>query len=273
MKPPGMEAFNSTLTDVRPGQSFTDVTVLDGTTVKVGHSLEKLDEHRTRVIYHTDELGQAEAETGSMVTADFDDVLEALKQLAECSSPQEFAGTHMRQPPAHPNEDHMEIRAINAPDAPRAAGSYAQACEVVGASRLLFVSGQVPLTRNDELPSTFGEQCRLAWANVEAQLRAADMELTNLVKVTIFLSDREYAVENRAVRQGILGLHSPALTVIIAGSLKRRGCSKSRLSPPPNPIPTRPGKISERSKMLTTSVSIKLHRIWCAIRMCATTRA
>jgi len=88
---------------------------------------------------------------------------------------------------------------------------------VTGASRLLFVSGQVPLTADDALPATFHEQCRLAWANVKAQLRAAGMDLDNLVKVTTFLSDRCYAAENRDVRQEVLGTRSPALTVIITG--------------------------------------------------------
>jgi 2-iminobutanoate/2-iminopropanoate deaminase len=37
------------------------------------------------------------------------------------------------------------------------------------------------------------------------------------VKVTIFLSDRKYALENRQARQDALGSHAPALTVVIAG--------------------------------------------------------
>jgi hypothetical protein len=45
----------------------------------------------------------------------------------------------------------------------------------------------------------------------------ADMTIGNLVKVTIFLSDRKYALENRQARQEALGDHAPALTVIIAG--------------------------------------------------------
>jgi enamine deaminase RidA (YjgF/YER057c/UK114 family) len=43
------------------------------------------------------------------------------------------------------------------------------------------------------------------------------MTVENLVKVTIFLSDRRYALENRQARQAALGDHAPALTVIIAG--------------------------------------------------------
>jgi 2-iminobutanoate/2-iminopropanoate deaminase len=111
----------------------------------------------------------------------------------------------------------MKTRTINAPDAPQASGGYAQAVEVADATRLLFVSGQIPLTAAGELPSGFRPQCLAAWANVEAQLRAAGMSLDNLVKVTTFLSSRNFADENRMIREEVLGACAPALTVIIAG--------------------------------------------------------
>jgi 2-iminobutanoate/2-iminopropanoate deaminase len=111
----------------------------------------------------------------------------------------------------------MYTRAVNAPDAPAPVGGYAQAVEAAGASRVLHISGQVPVAPDGTLAIDFRDQCRQAWANVEAQLRAAGMTLDNLVKVTIFLSDRRYAVENREVRQQVLGPRAPALTVIITG--------------------------------------------------------
>jgi hypothetical protein len=83
MQPPGMDPFVSTLSAVQPGESFTDITVLDGTTVQVHHSLYALAGNRTRVTYRAEVTGPAEAEIGPMVTGDFDDVLRALKQLAE----------------------------------------------------------------------------------------------------------------------------------------------------------------------------------------------
>jgi 2-iminobutanoate/2-iminopropanoate deaminase len=110
----------------------------------------------------------------------------------------------------------MNMRPINADDAPEPTG-YAQAMDVTGANRLLFVSGQIPVTREGAVPSTFDEQARLAWANVMAQLAAAGLSLSNLVKVTIFLSSREFALANREIRQSVLGQHTPALTVIITG--------------------------------------------------------
>jgi 2-iminobutanoate/2-iminopropanoate deaminase len=95
--------------------------------------------------------------------------------------------------------------------------SYAQAHEVTNASRLLFISGQIPVDKDDHVPPDFKSQCRLVWANVESQLEAAGMTFDNLVKVTTFLSDRRYRKENSEVRMEVLGERSPALTVIIAG--------------------------------------------------------
>ena len=109
----------------------------------------------------------------------------------------------------------MAIRNIDAPDAPTVVGDYAQAVEVTGTSRRLYVSGQIPVDTTGALPPTFEGQARQAWANVIAQLRAADMDVANLVKVTTFLSDRQYADTNSAVRQELLAGHRPALTIIV----------------------------------------------------------
>jgi enamine deaminase RidA (YjgF/YER057c/UK114 family) len=111
----------------------------------------------------------------------------------------------------------MQQRPINAADAPMPAGGYAQALDVSGARRLLFISGQIPARRDGSVPPDFAAQCRLAWANVEAQLRAAGLTLDNLVKVTTFLAERAHGIENRRIRQEVLGDRTPALTVIITG--------------------------------------------------------
>jgi 2-iminobutanoate/2-iminopropanoate deaminase len=111
----------------------------------------------------------------------------------------------------------MQTRAINAPDGPTPPSNYAQALEVSGFKRLLMVSGQIPVATDGGVPGGFEAQCRLAWANVEAQLRAAGMTLDNLVKVTIFLSSRDYVMENRRIREQVMGARQIALTVIITG--------------------------------------------------------
>jgi enamine deaminase RidA (YjgF/YER057c/UK114 family) len=94
--------------------------------------------------------------------------------------------------------------------------SYAQAHLVENPTRWLFVSGQIPVDAKEEVPAAFEDQCRLVWRNVEKQLLAAGMNLQDLVKVTVFLSDRRYREANYKVRHDVLGGHSPALTIIIA---------------------------------------------------------
>ncbi len=111
----------------------------------------------------------------------------------------------------------MKITSVNSTAGPDASGGYSQAVIVEGASKLLFVSGQIPESVDGVVPDDFEAQCRMVWANVVAQIEAADMTITNLTKVTIFLSTRKYADINTMVRQEILGEHRPALTVIIAG--------------------------------------------------------
>ena len=110
----------------------------------------------------------------------------------------------------------MELRAINSTDAPEASGGYSQAFEASVGTRTLYVSGQIPVRRDGSTPKTFGEQARVTWENIEAQLAAAEMTLDNIVKHTTFLSDRQYRNENSEVRREVLGNRAPALTVVIA---------------------------------------------------------
>lgn len=83
MRPPGEEAFVSTLLDVKENEGFTDETIIAGTRVLVHHKIVPLGSNRTKVVYSTEISGPAEAEFGPMVTADFADVLGKLKNLAE----------------------------------------------------------------------------------------------------------------------------------------------------------------------------------------------
>ena len=84
------------------------------------------------------------------------------------------------------------------------------------------MSGQIPEDVDGIVPDTFEEQADLAWSNVRAQLEAAGMGVEHLVKVTTFLSSREYNLQNREARVRALGDHRPALTVIITGIFDER---------------------------------------------------
>ena len=81
----------------------------------------------------------------------------------------------------------MQRRDLNAPDAPAPVAAYTQAIEVTGATRTLYISGQVGQRMDGTIPADIVEQSRLAWSIPPAQLKAADMTLDNLVKVTTIL--------------------------------------------------------------------------------------
>lgn len=104
------------------------------------------------------------------------------------------------------------MRLINRTD-----GNYSQAVEIRDIQRMVMVSGQVGEDEAGNVPPTFREQARIAWANVAAQLREAEMTLADIVKMTIFLSDRQYRGEAFETRREVLGEHAPAMTIIICG--------------------------------------------------------
>jgi 2-iminobutanoate/2-iminopropanoate deaminase len=116
----------------------------------------------------------------------------------------------------------MKLAHFNADAAPQPAGGYTQVTSVSNATRLVFVSGQIPQTVQGEVPTSFHDQARQVWRNLIAQLGAADMTLADLVKLTTFLSSRDYAITNREIRQEFLGSHKCAATVIIAGIFDQR---------------------------------------------------
>jgi len=110
----------------------------------------------------------------------------------------------------------MRLGPLDPSDGPKAQGGYAQGFSVPPGTGLLFISGQIPVDTEGATPYGFEGQCRQAWRNLVTVLRAADLGVEHLVKVTTYLSDRKYADINAEVRRQLLGGHRPALTVIVA---------------------------------------------------------
>ncbi|MDG1858200.1 MAG: RidA family protein [Emcibacteraceae bacterium] len=110
----------------------------------------------------------------------------------------------------------MKIRSLESKKSPSADGGYSQAIEVTVSTRTLYISGQIPVDLDENVPDNFSDQARLVWQNIINQLNATDMTVSNIVKHTTYLSSREYRDGNSRIRQEMLGDHAPALTVIIA---------------------------------------------------------
>ena len=130
----------------------------------------------------------------------------------------------------HGDWSNMQKRDINSEIASKPSAAYSQAVEVSGATRMLFVSGQLGIDSDGTVPSSVTEQARIAWRNLEAQLKAANMGLNNLVKVTMIVPDPADIPATRPVRAEVLGDRRPASTVIVAGLAIRLGKSRSKAS-------------------------------------------
>jgi enamine deaminase RidA (YjgF/YER057c/UK114 family) len=111
----------------------------------------------------------------------------------------------------------MQRRDLNAPDAPQPAAAYTHAIEVSGATRTLYISGQVGVRMDGTIPDSVAEQSNLAWKNLEAQLRAAGMTLDNLVKITTIIPNHGDLPAVRQGRSAVLGDRRPASTLIVGG--------------------------------------------------------
>ena len=111
----------------------------------------------------------------------------------------------------------MQRRDINAADAPPPAGQYTQAIEVTGVSRTLYLSGQVGIASDGSVPEDAEAQCALAWRNLQVLLRAAGMQIENLVKITTIVRNPSDIPVVRSGRAAVLGAHKPASTLIVGG--------------------------------------------------------
>lgn len=67
-------------------------------------------------------------------------------------------------------------------------GIYAHAVEVRAGARVLLISGQIGVAPDGAVPVGFSEQCDRAMLNVEALLADADMTISDIVKVSYYLT-------------------------------------------------------------------------------------
>ena len=95
---------------------------------------------------------------------------------------------------------------------------YAHGVEVPSGARTLFISGQVGVDSDYQLvEGGFGPQCRQAIANLESVLASADMTLSDIVKISVFITHRDHLTELRDARLSHLAISPAVTTIIVAG--------------------------------------------------------
>ncbi len=109
---------------------------------------------------------------------------------------------------------------INTDEAPAAVGAYSQATTN---GDLVFTAGQIPLTTDGELKTDapIAEQAELALTNLEAVLAAAGADMSDVLKVTVFLADIDDFDEMNETYAGFFGDEPPARSAVQAGALPK----------------------------------------------------
>ena len=109
---------------------------------------------------------------------------------------------------------------IETKQAPLPIGPYAQA---VLAGKLLFLSGQIPLSpeTGDLAGPDLATQTQQVLCNLQAVLDAAGCTVSQIVKTTVFMIDlRDFSLFNRIYAEW-LGSHCPARSTVQVAALPK----------------------------------------------------
>ncbi len=109
----------------------------------------------------------------------------------------------------------------NPPTVIAPASRYSQAAEHGTGGRRLVISGQLGIRPDGSLAEGLEAQMEVAWDNLFAILRHAGMEVTDLVKATVFVTVPGSVGPYRAVRDRKLSGHAPACTYLEIAGLAR----------------------------------------------------
>jgi 2-iminobutanoate/2-iminopropanoate deaminase len=111
-------------------------------------------------------------------------------------------------------------RVISTDDAPAAVGAYSQG---TATDDLVFTAGQIPLTPDGELraDASVPAQTELALDNVSAVLAEAGCELSDVLKVTVFLEDIDSFDAMNETYASYFDAEPPARSAVQAGALPK----------------------------------------------------
>lgn len=96
---------------------------------------------------------------------------------------------------------------------------YTHQIEVSGQNRWLVLSGQLGKDENGVLPEDPIKQIEIAMENLVRNLNAANMKVTDLVKIVFYMIGPIDNAKRREVVSNILKDHNPCMTMLYVASL------------------------------------------------------
>jgi 2-iminobutanoate/2-iminopropanoate deaminase len=98
-------------------------------------------------------------------------------------------------------------------------GSYSHQIELRGNESLLVISGQVGMREAGTIPEDPFEQIDIAFENVIRNLRAARMDVKDLIKITYYLVGEIDTAKRREIVLSKLQGHQPCSTLLYVAAL------------------------------------------------------
>ncbi len=105
-------------------------------------------------------------------------------------------------------------------EAPKPIGPYSQAIE---SGNLVFFSGQIPIDpKTDKLvDEDIGVQTTRVMENIKALLKACKLDLSSIVKTTVYLTTMDHFTEMNTVYAKYFSEHEPARSCVAVAGLPK----------------------------------------------------
>lgn len=110
------------------------------------------------------------------------------------------------------------MKTFHSDDAPKAIGPY---CQCIQAGNFYYLSGQTPIdpATGKLVEGGVAEQTAQVFKNINAVLKAAGLEPSNVVKSTVFLSSMDHFQTMNAGYAEFYGDHKPARSAFAVKAL------------------------------------------------------
>ena len=107
----------------------------------------------------------------------------------------------------------------NPQDVHQPLGSYSHQVEIRGNERVLVLSGQVGMREDGSVPDQALEQMDIAFENIFHNLRAANMDVKDIIKLTYYLVGEVDTAKRRELVASKLQGHKPCSTLLFVAGL------------------------------------------------------
>ena len=98
-------------------------------------------------------------------------------------------------------------------------GSYSHQIEITRNERILILSGQVGMREDGTIPDNPFEQINIAFENILCNLRAANMDVKDIIKLTYYLVGEIDTAKRREIILSKLQGHQPCSTLLYVVAL------------------------------------------------------